>query len=141
MIGRSLTVCLALVAIAGVASPSIAPSAPGERVPTGCVKRLDSVASWDRHLVPVTVYQLNLDKRGKPVPVVLHSHGWAGSRETSDGAFAEFCRSGYAVVSIDMRGHGEARPTSEARVHHVEFEIRDESAVLLSDLELSLPIL
>lgn len=45
-----------------------------------------------------------------PVPVVLHSHGWAGERETSpdDGSVKPYLDAGFGIVSIDQRGHGES---------------------------------
>jgi pimeloyl-ACP methyl ester carboxylesterase len=43
-----------------------------------------------------------------PVPVILESHGWGGSRRTSvnDGVVKPFLDAGIGVVSIDQRGHG-----------------------------------
>lgn len=123
---RALGLTIALVVLTVTLSPGL----PAMRIANGCAKSLTSVESWDGHNVPISVYQPRWLRGGPPVPVILHSHGWAGSRETSDSAFGEYCRTGYAVVSIDMRGHGEARSTSEARVHHVEYEVRDVSAVL-----------
>ncbi len=40
-------------------------------------------------------------------PVILHSHGWAGSRSSSEDAFSNWLDEGFAVVSIDQRGHGD----------------------------------
>ncbi|HWC13648.1 MAG TPA: alpha/beta fold hydrolase [Actinomycetota bacterium] len=43
------------------------------------------------------------------VPVILHSHGWAGSRQkTIGGAVKTLLDAGFGVVSIDQRGHGES---------------------------------
>lgn len=42
------------------------------------------------------------------VPMVVHSHGWGGQRETDPSAFAPFLRHRYAVISFDQRGFGES---------------------------------
>lgn len=59
----------------------------------------------------------------RPVPVVLHSHGWGGTRSTTPEAFTRYLDSGVAVVSIDQRGHGES--TGAAHVEDPEFEGED----------------
>lgn len=94
------------------------------------IKTLAQVRSFDGHLVPVTLYQPTEAKGEVKVPVILHSHGWSGSRAKDDNAFREYHKAGFGVVSIDMRGHGDARSTSEARVHHMDYEIKDVQAVI-----------
>lgn len=65
----------------------------------------------------------------RKVPVVLHSHGWGGSRETAvDGAVAPFLDAGLGVVSIDQRGHGESG--GQANVQDPELEAEDIQAVI-----------
>lgn len=94
------------------------------------IKTFAQVESFDGHMVPITVYQPVYASADDPVPVLLHSHGWAGSRTTDDGAFGPYVSGGFGVVSIDMRGHGDARATSQARVHNVDYEIQDVIAVI-----------
>lgn len=89
------------------------------------VKTLANVESFDGHMVPITVYRPVYASADDPVPVLLHSHGWAGARATADDAFPTFIAGGFGVVSIDMRGHGDARASSQARVHNVDYEIQD----------------
>ncbi len=89
-----------------------------------------SVESFDGHRVPITIYRPRSASAEDPVPVVLHSHGWAASRATRDAAFRDYTTAGLAVVSIDMRGHGDARETSESRLDSVEYEVRDVLAVI-----------
>jgi ABC-2 type transport system ATP-binding protein len=103
---------------------------PAPEDPPRSEKTFADVVSFDGHEVPVTVYRPTGADAGHPVPVILHSHGWAGSREKRDGAFPAYTAAGFGVVSIDMRGHGDARTTSEARVDHVGYEIRDVGAVI-----------
>ncbi len=43
-----------------------------------------------------------------PVPMIMHSHGWGGSRSTSASDFTAFLDAGYGVLSFDQRGFGES---------------------------------
>ncbi len=58
-------------------------------------------------------------------PLMLHGHGFGGSRETApEGGFLERLQdNGYAVISIDQRGFGESGGT--VRVMDPNFEGRD----------------
>ena len=63
------------------------------------------------------------------VPVVLHSHGWAGSRATEiSGEVEAFLDAGFGVVSIDQRGHGESG--GQAHVQDPDKETEDVQAVI-----------
>jgi ABC-2 type transport system ATP-binding protein len=114
---------LALLPLSGFGVPVAADHGPSE-------KTFGSVPSVGGHQVPITVYRPLDASEANPVPVLLHSHGWSGSRAKQDGAFHDFVAAGFGVVSIDMRGHGDARFTSEARVHHMDHEIADVRAVI-----------
>ncbi len=64
-----------------------------------------------------------------PVPMVLHSHGWAGNRTWAPtGVIGDLLDGGYGVVSIDMRGHGGS--AGQARVHSMDHEIVDVQRVI-----------
>lgn len=64
-----------------------------------------------------------------PVPMVLHSHGWAGNRTWAPtGVIGDLLDEGYGVVSIDMRGHGAS--AGQARVHSMDHEIVDVQRVI-----------
>lgn len=54
-------------------------------------------------------------------PLVLHGHGFGGSR--SESGFDEYRAAGFTVLSIDQRGFGES--TGTVRVMDPEFEGRD----------------
>ncbi|AXV05922.1 ABC transporter related [Euzebya pacifica] len=43
---------------------------------------------------------------GDTVPVLLHSHGWGGSKSTNVSSYQAELDAGYGVVSITQRGHG-----------------------------------
>ncbi len=61
-----------------------------------------------------------------PVPVILHSHGWAGSR--SNCGFGSWLDAGFGVVSISQRGHGASG--GQAYVHEPDLEGQDNIAVI-----------
>lgn len=66
---------------------------------------------------------------GGDVPVIFHSHGWGGSRETAvDGYVKPFLDAGFGVVSIDQRGHGESG--GQAHVQDPTKETEDIQAVI-----------
>ena len=66
---------------------------------------------------------------GGEVPVIFHSHGWGGSRETTvDGYVKPFLDAGFGVVSIDQRGHGESG--GQAHVQDPTKETEDVQAVI-----------
>lgn len=62
--------------------------------------------------VAMTVFEPALLEGGKRYPLVLHSHGYTSSRQTTPGsaenAIARLIAEGYGVISIDMAGHGES---------------------------------
>ncbi len=78
--------------------------------------------------IVVSVYKPAGASAGAPAPVILHSHGWGGSRTSSDGAFATELAAGYGVVSIDQRGHGASG--GEANVEDPDFEGQDMISVI-----------
>ena len=46
--------------------------------------------------------------RSHRVPMIMHSHGWGGSRTKDPAAFDRFLKAGYGVLSFDQRGFGES---------------------------------
>lgn len=86
-----------------------------------------TVTSFDGHRVPIRVYLA--DAPGTS-PTLLWGHGWAGSRDDSATYGQFFAANGYNVVAMDFRGHGAARTTSAARVHDVDYEVKDVIAVI-----------
>lgn len=65
---------------------------------------------------------------GETYPLVLHSHGFAGSRSEDGAAFQYLLDNGYGVISVDQRGHGDSGGT--IRVMDPDFEGRNLVAVL-----------
>lgn len=87
-----------------------------------------TITSHDGTQLAATVYRPVGASRHDPVPVILHSHGWAGSRTSDPQAFAAERRRGFGVVSFDQRGHGDSG--GQAHVQDPDLEGRDVMAVL-----------
>lgn len=89
--------------------------------------------------VAFTVFEPALLEGGKSYPLVLHSHGFSSSRQTSTpqnlvsgqlsrGNIDALIAAGYGAISIDQRGHGETGGT--IRVMDPDAEGKDLLAVL-----------
>ena len=121
----ALLLVAALVAAAGL-SPATAAGATKTDL---SIKGAQGTPIW------LSVYRPAEASTRNPVPVILHSHGWGGSRESGDGAFATELSRGYAVVSFDQRGFGDSG--GKANVQDPELEGRDVKAII--DYVASLP--
>ena len=62
-----------------------------------------SIAS-DAIDIDIQVFKPATASAANPVPVILHSHGWGGTKATS--GFDGYLDAGFGVVSITQRGHG-----------------------------------
>lgn len=78
--------------------------------------------------IVISVYKPDGASAENPVPVILHSHGWGGSRTSGATAFGTELGRGYGVVSIDQRGHGDSG--GQANVEDPEFEGQDMISVI-----------
>jgi ABC-2 type transport system ATP-binding protein len=78
------------------------------------------------------VYTLHLPDRASasdPVPAVLITHGWGGSRQRTPSAFSSrLMEEGYAVLSWDQRGFGQSG--GQVEVDDPDWEARDVSALI-----------
>jgi ABC-2 type transport system ATP-binding protein len=68
-----------------------------------------------------------------PAPMILHSHGWGGSRSTS--GFTAWLDEGFGVLSFDQRGFGQSgrqggQFNATANVQDPDFEARDVVALI-----------
>ena len=83
----------------------------------------------DGTVIAITVFKPGMARAARQVPVILHSHGWGGSRETAiGGAVQAMLDAGFGVVSIDQRGHGESG--GEANVQDPTMETEDIKTVI-----------
>lgn len=107
------------------------PPSSGARAGTNKDYRIASPATGD--IVAVTVFEPTVFTPGQKYPLVLHGHGFGGSRaKTSsndtanptaiqaDASIQSLRDAGYGVISIDQRGHGDS--TGGVRVMDPDFE-------------------
>ena len=86
------------------------------------------VTSHDGTQLAVTLFQPAGASASSPVPMILHSHGWGGSRSTAISAFQAELDEGFGVLSFDQRGHGQTG--GRAGVQNPEREGRDVIALI-----------
>jgi len=99
--------CLAVAAL--VASPASAATPPAPV--NGCVRSVQDPSPTTSAPVDIC-YTLFRPAEASPtnrVPVVMHSHGWGGSRITTiDATVQRWLNAGYGVLSFDQRGFGQS---------------------------------
>ena len=79
-------------------------------------------------IVATLMLPANASKKN-PVPVILQTHGWGGTRAKSpSGILARLLRRGYAVLTWDSRGFGESG--GEANIGAPGFEVADARALI-----------
>jgi ABC-2 type transport system ATP-binding protein len=90
----------------------------------------DQVAtSFDGTEIRYTLFMPDSASASSPVPVIMRTHGWGGSRETTATGFVQqLLDSGYGVLTWDSRGFGESGGTVE--IDSPDFEARDASALI-----------
>lgn len=62
----------------------------------------------DGENIGFTVHEPDVLPEGETFPLILHSHGYGGSRQSSrptSGLMARFLAAGYGILSLDERGH------------------------------------
>jgi pimeloyl-ACP methyl ester carboxylesterase len=130
---RTLKVMLSLALLVALAAfPSAASASPA---PAHSVSN-HSVSNPDGTVIHFTVFKPGRATSARRAPVVLHSHGWGGSRSTAIGGVIEdFLNAGMGVLSFDQRGHGES--TGQAHVQDPTRETED--VKLLIDFIAKLP--
>lgn len=93
-------------------------------------KTILEIPSFDAHKIPLTIYRPLVADAQHQVPVLLHSHGFGGTRATADDAFKPLVAAGFGVVSFDERGHGDARDDSVVEFMDPNYEVKDVSKVI-----------
>lgn len=117
MTARLLRPALAAAVLGGLALVAPATAAGHSKHDVTLTSRADGTS------IVISVYKPATASPATPVPVVLHSHGWAGSRTSSATAFRTELDAGFGVVSIDQRGHGASG--GKAHVQNPDLEGRD----------------
>lgn len=106
----------ALLGGLAVAAPSSAAPAPVH----ACFESVPEPNATAPISICYTLFQPEGASAAAPVPLVMHSHGWGGSRtKTVTGEIQPFLDAGYGVLSFDQRGFGE----SGGRAHTLQADI------------------
>jgi ABC-2 type transport system ATP-binding protein len=74
----------------------------------GCVTSVPDPGTTAKVQICYTIFKPRSASRTHRVPMIMHSHGWGGSRTTDPASFAKWFKAGYAVISFDQRGFGES---------------------------------
>ena len=126
---RSLAACLAALLLAAL-TPTAARAAEHTSTP-------DTVTNPnDGQTIDIQVFQPAGATSANQVPVILHSHGWGGSKAaTASGEIQAILDAGLGVVSISQRGHGASG--GQAHVQDPTRETEDIKAVIdyIADLD------
>ena len=116
------SVTLATVAALSLTATATTPAvgAAGVKVTSGCLTSVPDPGTTEPVQICYTLFKPAGAKAGKPVPMILHSHGWGGSRTTDPAAFQQWLDAKYGVLSFDQRGFGESGGTAQVENPDVE---------------------
>src|SRR5689334_2606084 len=93
------------------------------KVTDGCIQSVPEPGTTDPVDICYTLFQPAGSSRTNKVPLLMHSHGWGGSRTTDPVSFQKFLQAGYGVLSFDQRGFGESG--GYAHVENPAYEGKD----------------
>ncbi len=131
MTARRVAVASALAALLAAALPALSSPATaqvGPRVTNDCLKSVPEPGTTESVQICYTLFQPKGATRRHKVPMIFHSHGWAGSRTTDPAAFRKWLDAGFGVLSFDQRGFGESG--GKAHVENPAIEGRDVQALV-----------
>lgn len=114
-LAASLALLLALSACGGGGSSSSdLPAGDPGRVVAGKSTDVTLDSALDGEAIAITVHEPTQLAEGGKYPLVLHSHGYGGTRQgprPTTGLLKNLLDAGYGIVSIDERGHGDSGGT------------------------------
>ncbi|MCW2735423.1 alpha/beta fold hydrolase [Nocardioides sp.] len=89
----------------------------------GCITSVPDPGTTAPVEICFTLFRPAGATKANPVPMVLHSHGWGGSRTTDPAAFSYLTDAGFGVLSFDQRGFGESG--GQAYIENPDVEGKD----------------
>jgi hypothetical protein len=117
----------ALAAVGGIvlaAAVTVRPSMAADTTMTdGCIQSVPEPGTTAPVAICYSLFRPAGADAAHRVPMVLHSHGWGGSRTTDPAAFADWMKAGFGVLSFDQRGFGASG--GKAHVEHPDLEGKD----------------
>jgi alpha-beta hydrolase superfamily lysophospholipase len=123
---RRVLVACTIAMLFATALPAAAQTAPTHTAEDVTVR--SRTFETDGQTNAITVFKPASASAESPVPVILSSHGWGGTRTTSLSSVTPYLDAGLGVVSIDQRGHGASG--GEANVQDPELETEDIKAII-----------
>jgi ABC-2 type transport system ATP-binding protein len=105
----ALAVAATLTAATLAVVPSTTASAakPLATTTDGCITSVPDPGTTEKVQICYTIFKPRAAARHR-VPMLMHSHGWGGSRATDPTEVATYLKAGYGVISFDQRGFGES---------------------------------
>ena len=135
---RTRLALLSSAAVTAVAAAVLAVPAGAAAAPitsNGCFDSVPDLNATAPQKICYSLFQPAGADAKHRVPMVLHSHGWGGSRTTDAASFQKFLNAGYGVLSFDQRGFGE--DGGKARIENIDYEGKDVEKIV--DLVSKLP--
>ncbi|HWH29662.1 MAG TPA: CocE/NonD family hydrolase [Mycobacteriales bacterium] len=124
--GAATTLLLGGLAVAAPSSASAEPT-----ITSGCIASVPEPKSAAPVDICYTLFQPAGASAARPVPMIMHGHGWGGSRQkTVNGDFQALLDAGYGILSFDQRGFGQ----SGGRAHTLQADIEAHDVLGLVDL-------
>jgi ABC-2 type transport system ATP-binding protein len=111
----------AALAVPSLAADTVKPAAASTT--DGCIKSVPELGTTEPVSICYSLFKPAGADAAHKVPLIFHSHGWGGSRETSADSFTSYLKAGFGVLSFDQRGFGESG--GKARVENPDYEGRD----------------
>ena len=104
------TLAATTLAAAPLAVPAVSASAAAAApaVTNGCLSSVPDPGTTEKVQICYTVFKPAGASKSRKVPMLMHSHGWGGSRTTDPAQLSAFLEAGYGVLSFDQRGFGES---------------------------------
>ena len=103
-------------------------AAPTVTVTNGCLLSVPDPDSVTKVKICYTIFKPASATPKHQVPMLMHSHGWGGSRTTEPAEFTKFLNAGYGVLSFDQRGFGESG--GHAQIMNPDYEGQDVRALV-----------
>ncbi len=127
-----LGAALLAATLTGVPTSAAQGPAPAARaavkVSNGCLASAPETAGGAPVRICYSIFRPARATAERRVPMVMHSHGWGGSRTTDPAEFASLTRAGYGVISYDQRGFGASG--GKAHVENPAYEGKDVRALV-----------
>jgi ABC-2 type transport system ATP-binding protein len=125
MTARRLAIASVLAVLTAMAPTMSVPAsgALGPKTTNACVSSVPEPGTEEAVKICYTLFKPAGASRAHKVPMVLHSHGWGGSRTRDADSFKKWLDAGFGILSFDQRGFGESG--GKAHVENPAYEGKD----------------